>query len=182
MCFRYSEAVNILYTSITFDCMDPSTIQYLQGSILPDRWMVIQSVQVRWDWLGSLRTAEDGSLHYLCDKELWESICGTIKTLKALRYFSLDLKVCQMCCNSEAMRSLLEPLKDLCLEYPWELKLCGWYDLHALDTGLRAAGFDCTARGNSWHNQNCKQRHIPSQKEINSQLIDCCVLGYEHSL
>lgn len=165
-----------------FDCMDPSTIQYLQGSILPDRWIIIQSVQVRWDWLGSLQTAEDGSLHYCYDKELWESICRTIKSLKALRHFSLVLKVCQMGCNPEAMRSLLEPLKDLRLKYPWELKLRGPQDdLHQLDTGLKAAGFDCIVRVNSEHNQNGKRRHIPSQKEINSQLIDCCVLGLEHS-
>lgn len=144
MCFRYSEAVSTLYKNNVFDCMNPSTIRRLHASILPDRWMIIQSLQVHWNLSGLYWTVQDGSVHFIVDKDSWESECRAIKTLRALRHFTLVLTSCRMGHNFDTMLNLLKPLKDLCLRYPWELRICcSQDDLRTAEVALKGAGFNC---------------------------------------
>lgn len=160
MCFRYSEAVSVLYKSNVFDCMYPCTIQDLHASILPDRWMSIQSLYVSWTFAGFVNVTEGGSLYFSIHKGGWESACRAIKTLRDLRHFTLVLSTCCRRYDPEAMRNLLEPLKDLCLKRPWELMICGSQDdLHAVDTVLKMAGFDCLVTSLKVHNHNCEHWH-----------------------
>jgi len=77
-------------------------------------------------------------------RKVWEDGCQTIKTLRALRRFTLELEGSWVDKSPEAVQNLLEPLKDLSLKDPWELKMMGSQDeLYPIDTALKAAGFDC---------------------------------------
>ena len=138
----------MLYKSNTFDFGNLRTIQDLRASVLPSRWMAIQSLQFHWHVPDISQTAHREQIWYI-----WESGCRTIKTLSALRHFILALEGPWIAYNPEALQNLLKPLKDLRLKQPWEVRILRSRDslqrdgLQAVDNALKAAGFDCSVTG-----------------------------------
>jgi hypothetical protein len=121
-------------------------MQQLRASILPERWNIIRSLEVCWEWEGIVPIART---HYSfkqdsSERHRWERGCRTIKTLKALQRFTLVSRAPWMGRRPDAALELLEPLRDLHLRSPWELRIQGTEKgVSAVNATLKRAGFDC---------------------------------------
>src|SRR4051812_37437626 len=95
---RYSEAINILYQSNTFCFLHVTTLQSFYNTILCKRWALIRSLYFNWQWWPTVRSRfQDGS-HYVevlesYGRDVWESVCQSVKMLTALRRFTLVLGI-----------------------------------------------------------------------------------------
>jgi hypothetical protein len=124
----------------------------LQLSILPKRWNIIRSLEVHWQWADFSTSPHSGCGYYrrklYYQQDIWKRGCQTIKTLKALRHFTVvphftSVSLGMVYLPGNALK-IVEPLKDLRLKDPWELRIPGSEeDIKSVDASLKEAGFDC---------------------------------------
>ncbi|KAF2802853.1 uncharacterized protein BDZ99DRAFT_468547 [Mytilinidion resinicola] len=108
----YGEAINLLYSTATFDFTSARSFMYFERAILPQRLDAITSLQIYWFSYG-LPTRDDREIiqiEYLPTH--WDPMCRTIVTMKGLRSFILLLHGFDSLDDSH-QDLLLEPLEDL---------------------------------------------------------------------
>ncbi|KAF2495984.1 hypothetical protein BU16DRAFT_617501 [Lophium mytilinum] len=108
----YGEAINLLYSTATFDFISGRPFMYFKCAILPQRLNAITSLQIYW-FSYEMPTRDDREIiqiEYLPNH--WDPMCRTIVTMKGLRSFTLLLHSFNSLDNSH-QDLLLEPLEDL---------------------------------------------------------------------
>lgn len=70
---RYTETINLLYTTNTFCCHDPRGIIHLADALLPQRLAVLESIYI------------DMHPVYCFDSRVWEECCEILAAMPRLR-------------------------------------------------------------------------------------------------
>ncbi len=119
--FRYTEAIDFLYSSNTFVTLDPRVLKWLPITLLPQRIDAIRSL--RFIWLLSngppvgIPPGFAGPQYQELARyqDRWREIWYIISTMKSLQslYVKLEVSTDWATLNKESAEILLEPIKQI---------------------------------------------------------------------
>ena len=90
---RYSEAINLLYSTNTLVMTQPGTLILLKNLILPQRLHAIRSLRLHW-WLCGLPTPSP--IHVQDCLLDWTSVCSILATMEGLRDLCIELAMTEV--------------------------------------------------------------------------------------
>lgn len=92
---RYSEAIDLLYTSNTFNFHRPWTLHFFRITILPKRFALVRNIVISYRILSTMYSEpEDSGFRDPLSEEEWECCCEAILAMTGLRkmeFFVLPL-------------------------------------------------------------------------------------------
>ena len=90
---RYSEAINLLYSTNTLVMTQPGTLILLQKLIVPQRLRAVRSLRLHW-WLCGLPPSSP--IHVQDCLLDWTNICSVLATMKGLRDLCIELAMTEV--------------------------------------------------------------------------------------
>ena len=90
---RYSEAINLLYSTNTLVMTQPGTLILLQKLILPQRLHAVRSMRLHW-WLCGLPPSSP--IHVQDCLLDWTNVCSVLATMEGLRDLLVELAMTEV--------------------------------------------------------------------------------------
>lgn len=108
----YTEAIDMLYSTNTFDFIDLDNIVQLAATILPRRLNAICALNLSWQFGYLAPPGSDlGAFIYPSQKEAWERVWAIIADMESLRRLQVRLEALWQVLHPEAEAGLLRPLE-----------------------------------------------------------------------
>ncbi|OCK74690.1 hypothetical protein K432DRAFT_409652 [Lepidopterella palustris CBS 459.81] len=92
--YSYSETINILYTSNTFAILDNDALFDLYSTILPKRFLSIQSLVIHWQFRNNcaFQRDEPGKIAPPWDVATWESAITLLARMPSISHLSIFIQ------------------------------------------------------------------------------------------
>ena len=119
---RYSEVINLLYSTNTLVMTQPGTLVLLQKLISPQRLHAVRSLRVHW-WLCGLPASSPAHVQdCLLD---WTNVCSLLATMEGLRDLCIELAMTEVWKFYPLMfgARVLKPLQTVAWPKNFELRM-----------------------------------------------------------
>ncbi|KAJ4348018.1 uncharacterized protein N0V89_009390 [Didymosphaeria variabile] len=140
----YSEAIKFLYTTNTFAFSDLDCLRYFSSTILPQRWSLVQKVDIEWciswpiyDPLAQALLISRPALYPPHDEATWEGTWHIISEMPSLKWLRVRLMYFDGFRDSGCEEKLLAPLRQVIRPKKFDVHM-NWTGEELKDTPFRA--------------------------------------------
>ena len=140
---RYSEAIDLVYSTNRFSFCDLDCLRYFSSTILPHRWSLLQKLDLEWcvswpiyDPLAQALLISQPALYPPHDEATWEATWRIISEMKNLRCLRVKLLYFDVFRDATCEARLLAPMKQVTLPRTFDVHL-GWDGKEIQDAPFR---------------------------------------------
>ncbi|KAG9236731.1 hypothetical protein BJ875DRAFT_210704 [Amylocarpus encephaloides] len=143
----YSEAIDLTYSSNTFDMIFPESIVYLPDLVLPQRLVAIRSIHLQWTFTQPPQLPPYGKKGPRRDDWMWTKGWSNLVQMKRLSELRVEIRIPEgsewaLPSWTESEIAILQPLREVKVAGSFELIL----PFPSLATDVELEGLPCQIR------------------------------------